>query len=95
MWQGNTPAYGFMPPASPRALASIGRTGGRWTLHHHSDKSLQKAETYNPYIQGWINYYGIFYRTKLRPIHRGSISMSSAGRGRNGCGMADNGHDRF
>jgi hypothetical protein len=22
---------------------------------------------YNPYIQGWINYYGNFYRTQLRP----------------------------
>jgi hypothetical protein len=21
---------------------------------------------YNPYIQGWINYYGNFYRTQLR-----------------------------
>jgi len=53
------PAHGFMPAASPRALASIGRTIRRWTLHHHSDKSLQNlAETYNPYIQSWINYYG-------------------------------------
>jgi RNA-directed DNA polymerase len=57
MWQGSTPAHGFMPAASTRALASIGRTIRRWTLHHHSDKSLQNlAETYNPYIQGWINY---------------------------------------
>ena len=22
---------------------------------------------YNPYIEGWINYYGHFYRTHLRP----------------------------
>ena len=22
---------------------------------------------HNPYIQGWINYYGNFYRTQLRP----------------------------
>jgi group II intron reverse transcriptase/maturase len=25
------------------------------------------GETYNTYIQGWINYYGNFYRTQLRP----------------------------
>jgi hypothetical protein len=25
------------------------------------------ANTYNPYIEGWINYYGQFYRTHLRP----------------------------
>ena len=57
----------FLPAASPKALTFIGRTIRRWTLHHHSDKSLQDlAETYNTYIQGWINYYGNFYRTQLR-----------------------------
>jgi len=67
MWRGR-PAHGFMPAASPKALTSISRTIRRWTLHHHSDKSLQDlAETYNTYIQGWINYYGNFYRTQLRP----------------------------
>src|ERR1019366_3975165 len=35
--------------------------------HHHSDKSLDNlAETYNPYIKGWINYFGHFYREQLR-----------------------------
>jgi hypothetical protein len=30
--------------------------------------SLQDlAVKYNPYIRGWINYYGHFYRTRLRP----------------------------
>jgi group II intron maturase len=24
------------------------------------------AKKYNPYIEGWINYYGQFYRTHLR-----------------------------
>jgi group II intron reverse transcriptase/maturase len=68
MWQGCIHAHGFMPAASPKALTSISRTIRRWTLHHHSDKSLQNlAETYNTYIQGWINYYGNFYRTQLRP----------------------------
>jgi RNA-directed DNA polymerase len=68
MWQGHIPAHGFMPAASPKALTFIGRTIRRWTLHHHSDKSLRDlAETYNTYIQGWINYYGSFYRTQLRP----------------------------
>ena len=58
----------FLPAASPKALTFIGRTIRRWTLHHHSDKSLQDlAKTYNTYIQGWINYYGNFYRTQLRP----------------------------
>jgi RNA-directed DNA polymerase len=61
----------FLPAVSPKALKTISRTIRRWTLHHHSDKSLQGlAETYNPYIEGWINYYGHFYRTRLRPTLR-------------------------
>jgi RNA-directed DNA polymerase len=40
-------------------LNNIGQTIRRWTLHHRSDKALQElAKMYNPYIQGWINYYG-------------------------------------
>jgi hypothetical protein len=36
--------------------------GGR-----HGRAALQDlAKTYNPYIEGWINYYGQFYRTQLR-----------------------------
>jgi len=61
-------AHSFQPAASPKALTSISRTIRRWTLHHRSDKALQElAKMYNPYIQGWINYYGNFYRTQLRP----------------------------
>ena len=61
------PAHSFMPAASPKALTFISRTIRRWALHHRSDKSLQNlAETYNPCIRGWINYYGNFYRTQLR-----------------------------
>src|SRR5260370_37781488 len=68
MWQGHIHAHGFMPAASPKALKAISRTIRRWTLHHRSDKALQDlAKMYNPYIQGWINYYGNFYRTQLRP----------------------------
>ena len=68
VWQGTIHAHGFMPGVSPKALKAISRTIRRWALHHHSDKSLQDlAKAYNPYIQGWINYYGHFYRTQLRP----------------------------
>jgi hypothetical protein len=67
VWQGHIPAHGFMPAASPKALTAISRKIRRWTLHQRSDKSLQElANMYNPYIQGWINYYGNFYRTQLR-----------------------------
>jgi len=68
MWPGHIHVHGFLPAASPKALKAISQTIRRWTLHHRSDKSLQElAKMYNPYIQGWINYYGNFYRTQLRP----------------------------
>jgi RNA-directed DNA polymerase len=81
MWRGILPAHGFMPAASPKALTAISRTIRRWTLHQRSDKSLQDlANMYNPYIGGWINYYGQFYRAQLRsPLQRIS-SPSSAGK---------------
>jgi RNA-directed DNA polymerase len=68
VWQGNIHAHGFMPAASPAAPTAISRTIRRWALHHRSDKSPQDlAAMYNPYIRGWINYYGHFYHTQLRP----------------------------
>src|SRR5205814_9199117 len=66
--KGGRPFACCLPATSPKALTSISRSIRRWALHHHSDKSLQDlAKTYNPYIEGWINYYGQFYRTHLRP----------------------------
>ena len=68
IWQGHIPAHGFMPAASPAALKAMSRTIRRWALHHRSDKSLQDlAAMYNRCIGGWINYYGHFYHTQLRP----------------------------
>ena len=62
------PTHNFLPAASPKALTRIRRTIRRWALHRHSDKSLAGlAETYNPYIRGWIAYYSHFYKTQLRP----------------------------
>jgi group II intron reverse transcriptase/maturase len=68
IWLGRIYAHGFLPAASPKALKAISRTIRRWALHHRSDKALQDLATlYNPYIRGWITYYGSFYRTQLRP----------------------------
>jgi group II intron reverse transcriptase/maturase len=65
---GSCPFAGYLPAISPRAQTAISRTIRRWALHHRSDMSLQDlAVKYNPYIRGWINYYGHFYRTRLGP----------------------------
>ena len=67
VWSGRIHAHGFMPAVSRQALKAISQTIRRWTLHLRSDKALQDLATlYNPYIRGWITYYGSFYRTQLR-----------------------------
>lgn len=67
MWNGQ-PAHGFLPAVSRKALKAISRTIRRWALHLHNGKSLDELAAFvNPFVRGWINYFGSFYRTKLRP----------------------------
>ena len=64
VWHGRQLGVSFLPAASPKALKAIRQTVRRWALHRRSDKALDDlARMFNPYIQGWINYYGHFYRS--------------------------------
>ena len=66
LWGGSQLAVSFLPAASPKARKAIRQTVRRWALHRRSDKALDDlARMFNPYIQGWINYYGHFYRSLL------------------------------
>jgi RNA-directed DNA polymerase len=66
IWHGRQLGVSFLPAISPNALKAIRQTVRRWALHRRSDKSLDDlARMFNPYIQGWINYYGHFYRSRL------------------------------
>jgi hypothetical protein len=57
---------GFCPAVSGRAAKMIRRTIKRWRLHLHSGLTLAElARKVNPIVQGWINYYGRFYRSWL------------------------------
>ena len=89
VWQGHIHAHGFMPAASSAALKFMSRTIRRWALHHRSDKSLQElAAMYNPCIRGWINYYGQFYHTQLRPTLTRIDAFLSAGHAASSSGSA-------
>src|SRR5690348_11835102 len=58
----------FLPAASPKALKEIRRAVRGWSLQTRSDKGLDDlARMFNPYIRGWINYYGHFYKSALYP----------------------------
>jgi len=59
----------FSPGCSPKALKRMGDVLRSWSIHRRSDKSLDDmARTYAPVIQGWVQYYGKYYRTALRPL---------------------------
>jgi len=59
---------GFLPAMSTAAGKKIRATICGWQLNQRSDKSIaQLAKDINPQVQGWINYFGKFYRTSMRP----------------------------
>jgi group II intron reverse transcriptase/maturase len=60
--------HNFQPAVSPSAPKSISRKIKRWRLHLRGDMPLDElAKIANSHIRGWINYFGNFYRTELRP----------------------------
>ena len=61
----------FSPAISDDAKKAIGMEIRSWRLNQRSDLSLSDlARKVNPIVQGWINYYGRFYKSMLYPILR-------------------------
>jgi len=63
---------GFNPALSNKAAKSMGDTIRIWEIHLMSDKSIEEIahiiNIINSVVQGWINYYGKYYRSALYPI---------------------------
>jgi len=58
----------FSPAISNRAAKAIRHEIRRWKLPLRSDKDLEDlARMFRAIIQGWINYYGAFYKSALYP----------------------------
>ena len=56
----------FLPAVSTGAMKAMGREIRSWHLARRSDKSLDDlARMFNSIVQGWINYYGRFYKSRL------------------------------
>jgi RNA-directed DNA polymerase len=56
----------FLPAVSDDAAKEIRGTIKRWRLHLWSGKALDDlAREINSTVRGWINYYGLFYRSEL------------------------------
>jgi RNA-directed DNA polymerase len=61
----------FLPAVSDDAKKTIGREIRRWRINRRSDKTIDDlARFLNPIVQGWINYYGRFYKSGLYPLLR-------------------------
>jgi RNA-directed DNA polymerase len=60
---------GFTPAISPKAKKAIMQTLREMKIYRKTDISLQQiAESINPKIRGWINYYGQYTKSALNII---------------------------
>lgn len=56
-----------LPAISKRSSQGIRDQIREWKIHLHVNRSLSEVAAYiNPTVQGWINYYGAYYKTELR-----------------------------
>ncbi|ACN15727.1 retron-type reverse transcriptase (RNA-directed DNA polymerase) [Desulforapulum autotrophicum HRM2] len=61
----------FTPAISNKAAKAIRHTSRGWNWPKRSDKDLEDlSQMFNPIIQGWINYYGRYYKSALYPTLR-------------------------
>lgn len=61
----------FSPAMSDKAGKAIRETIRSWRMHLRADKTLEDlARMFNAQVQGWINYYGRFYKSAMYPTLR-------------------------
>ncbi len=61
----------FTPAISKKAANRIRKEIRSWKLHLRSDKSIDDlARMFNVHVQGWVNYYGRYYKSAMYPFLR-------------------------
>ncbi|MDA7632513.1 group II intron reverse transcriptase/maturase [bacterium] len=62
----------FLPAISEKAAKGVRATIRSWRLGaSRNNQSLEELARFtNPYVRGWVNYYGRYYRSALAPILR-------------------------
>jgi len=61
----------FLPAVSGDAMKAMSRELRSWRINKRSDKTLDDlAHMFNKVVQGWINYYGRFYKSMVYPLLR-------------------------
>lgn len=62
---------GFSPAISNQAANRIRDEIRSWKIHLRSDKNITDlAKMFNAQVQGWVNYYGKFYKSAMYPFLR-------------------------
>jgi len=57
----------WLPAVSVKSMRAMNEKMRTWAVLKRRDNTLQQvAEAINPVLIGWINYYGKFYKTKLK-----------------------------
>jgi RNA-directed DNA polymerase len=57
----------WLPAVSNKSMRSMNEKMRKWSTLRKSDNTIQGiAMAINPVLRGWINYYGRFYKTKLK-----------------------------
>ena len=60
---------GFMPAVSAMAIKRMRRTIRAWQLPRQTSVGLHElAQRYNTTLRGWLNYYGLFYKSAMRAV---------------------------
>ena len=61
----------FTPTISQKAASRIKKEIRSWKLHLRSDKDIgDLARMFNSIVQGWVNYYGRYYKSAMYPSLR-------------------------
>ncbi|WP_233418792.1 group II intron reverse transcriptase/maturase [Rickettsia tamurae] len=59
----------FTPAISKQAANRIRKEIRSWRIHLRSDKTITDlARMFNAYVQGWVNYYGRYYKSAMYPF---------------------------
>ena len=69
----------WLPAVSHRSMRSMNEKMRKWEVLNRTDNKIQDiAEAINPVLRGWINYYGKFYKTKLKKfMHIINVKLAS------------------
>jgi RNA-directed DNA polymerase len=58
----------FNPAIGDKAIKEIKKEIQSWQIHLRSDKELEDiAHMFNAKVQGWVNYYGSYYKSAMYP----------------------------